>query len=69
MALLPEKNGQAMLVFDEIDKEAEAQAIAEADVEAGRIVPHEDVVRWLKTWGTPDELPRPVPGKRCRAVL
>jgi predicted transcriptional regulator len=41
-------------VFDEIDKETEAQAIAEAeaDVAAGRVVPHEDVVKWLETWGT-----------------
>ena len=52
-------------IFDEIDKEAEAQAIAEAeaDVDAGRVVPHEDVVKWLESWGKPDELPRPVPGK------
>ncbi len=53
-------------VFDEIDKEAEGRAIAEAeaDVEAGRTVPHEDVVEWLKSWGTPEELPCPVPRKR-----
>jgi predicted transcriptional regulator len=53
-------------VFDEIDQEAEAQAIAEAeaDVEAGRVVPHEDVVKWLESWGTPDELPCPMPKKR-----
>jgi len=42
-------------IFDEIDKEAEAQAIveAEADVAAGRVVPHEDVVKWLESWGKP----------------
>ena len=53
-------------IFDEIDQEAEAEAIAEAeaDVAAGRVVPHEDVVEWLKSWGTPDELPCPVPRKR-----
>ena len=53
-------------IFDEIDKEAEAQAIAEAeaDVKAGRVVPHEDVVKWLESWGKPDELPCPVPKKR-----
>ena len=53
-------------IFDEIDKETEAQAIeeAEADVAAGRVVPHEEVVEWLKSWGTPDERPAPVPRKR-----
>jgi predicted transcriptional regulator len=53
-------------IFDEIDRDAEAQANteAEADVEAGRVVSHEDVVKWLKSWGKPDELPRPVPQKR-----
>jgi predicted transcriptional regulator len=50
-------------IFDEIDEEEEERAIAEAeaDVAAGRVVPHEDVVKWLKSWGTPDELPCPKP--------
>ena len=50
-------------IFDEIDEEEEARAIeeAEADVAAGRVVPHEEVVKWLKSWGTPDELPCPKP--------
>jgi predicted transcriptional regulator len=53
-------------VFDEIDTEVEARAIAEAeaDVEAGRIVPNEDVVKWLESWGKPNELPCPIPKKR-----
>ena len=40
-------------VFDGIDEEAEARAIAEAeaDIDAGRIVPHEEVVKWLRSWG------------------
>jgi predicted transcriptional regulator len=66
MASVPEKKmAKRKPVFDEIDKEAEAQAIAEAeaDVKAGRVVPHEDVVKWLESWGTPDDLPCPVPGK------
>ena len=48
-------------IFDEIDVEAEATADAEAmaDIEAGRVVPHEEVAAWLKTWGTPDETPAP----------
>ncbi len=49
-------------IFDEIDQDAEARAIAEAeaDVAAGRVVPHDEVVKWLRSWGTPDELPCPV---------
>lgn len=35
--------------------EARAVAEAEADVAAGRLVPHELVVRWLRSWGKPDE--------------
>ena len=50
-------------IFDEIDEEAEARAIAEAraDVAAGRLVPHEKVAEWLRSWGTPNELPCPIP--------
>jgi predicted transcriptional regulator len=50
-------------IFDEIDTDAEKRAIAEAeaDVTAGRLVPHEDVVKWLQSWDTPDELPCPAP--------
>ena len=28
-------------------------------------LPNEDVVRWIKSWGTPDELPMPRPVKRA----
>ena len=50
-------------IFDKVDEEEEKRAIAEAeaDIEAGRFVPHEEVVKWLKSWGTPDELPCPKP--------
>ena len=41
--------------FDALDEEAEA------DVAAGRVVPHEEVAKWLLSWGTADELPCPVP--------
>lgn len=43
------------------EREAKLLAIAEAraDVAAGRIIRHEDMVRWLCSWGTPDELPPP----------
>ena len=32
---------------------------AEHEVEAGRFVPHEEVARWLLSWGTDHELPPP----------
>ena len=39
----------------EADEEAEARAIAEAetDIDTGRVVPHEEAVKWLRSWGTP----------------
>jgi predicted transcriptional regulator len=29
------------------------------DADAGRVVPHDDVVAWVESWGRPDE--RPIP--------
>ena len=48
-------------IFDIIDEEADERASleGEADADAGRLVPHEEVVEWLKTWGAPDEQPAP----------
>lgn len=48
-------------IFDEIDEahDAKRAAEAEADVAAGRLIPHAEVAAWLKTWGTPDEKPAP----------
>ena len=48
-------------IFDDVDAEAEAaaDARAQADVEAGRIISHGAVSRWLASWGTPNLLPRP----------
>lgn len=50
-------------LFDKVDEDEERRAIeqARADVAAGRVVPHEEVVRWLQSWGTANELPMPVP--------
>ncbi len=31
-----------------------------AEAEAGETVPHERVVAWLRSWGTPNELPPPL---------
>jgi hypothetical protein len=40
----------------------EAEARAEADVRAGRLISHEAVRRWLSSWGSAKRLPRPRPG-------
>jgi predicted transcriptional regulator len=40
----------------EIEKTKRALARAKA---GGPFVAHEDVVRWIESWGTPNELPRP----------
>ncbi len=47
--------------LDEIDPEMDERRLAEAeaDIAAGRLVPHARVVEWLMSWGTPDELPCP----------
>lgn len=37
----------------------ERSAAADADAAAGRVVPHEDVAKWLRTWGTPEGKPLP----------
>jgi len=57
----PEPDNSEPSIFDEIDEEAErlADERAEADVKAGRLVPHERVVKWLRSWGTPDKLATP----------
>jgi predicted transcriptional regulator len=36
-----------------------------AQVDAGEIVPLEDVERWVASWGMPRELPRPEPRKHA----
>jgi len=48
-------------IFEQIDDAAEARALdqAEADIAAGRVISHEAVMAWLRSWGTANELPRP----------
>ena len=43
------------------EQERQLERIREglADAEAGRVVAHEEVARWLESWGTEDELPPP----------
>jgi predicted transcriptional regulator len=51
-------------IFDDIDQEAEAaaDARAEADFSAGRVISHKAMKAWLLSWGTPGELPPPEVG-------
>lgn len=43
-----------------LSAEEEASLLkAEADADAGRVVPHSEVAKWLATWGTSDEGPPP----------
>ena len=44
---------------DELREVEEAIEQGLADAEAGRVVPHEEVVRWLRSLGTENELPMP----------
>ena len=48
-------------LFDTSDPAAEAaaDARAEADAAAGRVVSHAAVRRWLASWGSGARLPRP----------
>jgi predicted transcriptional regulator len=48
-------------LYDEPDLEADEQALkqGEADADAGRVMPHTEVAKWLATWGTPDAKPMP----------
>ncbi|MDR3518106.1 MAG: CopG family transcriptional regulator [Azospirillaceae bacterium] len=48
-------------VFEPTDDDALNRAVAEARAQlaAGPTIPLADVVRWLDSWGTPDELPAP----------
>lgn len=43
------------------EQEWQIKAIEEGlkDAEEGRLIPHEEVMQWLESWGTENELPRP----------
>jgi len=66
-------------IFDQVleaDPEADdiALAEAEADIRAGRVVPHAEVADWLKSWGTAEEAPPPAPwlkssGRGARSAI
>jgi predicted transcriptional regulator len=52
-------------IFEPPDEAAEEHALAEAEaqVEAGQFISHEAMVKWLRSWGTPSELPPPKLGE------
>lgn len=52
-------------LFEEIDEDEDARLIAEAEADfaAGRVISNEAMMRWIKSWGTPDELPPPECGE------
>ena len=53
-------------IFEELgdDPAVEAAADARADDEArhGRLISHDAMTRWLKSWGTARRAPKPAPG-------
>ena len=49
----------AVFILEEaVELDAREQK-AMADIDAGRFITHEAVVRWRKSWGTENELPPP----------
>jgi predicted transcriptional regulator len=47
-------------IFDaEPQAEEEALRRAEAEAAAGKGIPHDEVAKWLRTWGTPQSGPPP----------
>ena len=51
------ERGKFPLSQEEADRLSDERA--DADIAAGRGVPHALVREWLLTWGTPDEKPMP----------
>ena len=49
--------------YDEADQ-ARLDAEADADEVAGRLVPHSEVIAWVRSWGSDHGLPRPTPKPR-----
>lgn len=53
-------------IFEDASESAAADeaalAEARADIEAGRVISHQAVERWLLSLGTPEELPPPEVG-------
>lgn len=59
-----EEGPDLFTLFEESEENlAAAVAEAEADFAAGRVISHEAVTRWVRSWGTLDELPPPECGE------
>ena len=50
---------KSLFDMDDPVAEAAADARAEADVQAGRLIGHNAVKRWIASWGSAKPLPRP----------
>lgn len=58
-SLLAEQAISSFLEIQAWQVEKIKKSIAEADANPGKGIPHEKVVKWLRSWGTPNELPPP----------
>lgn len=52
-------------LLDKLDPRTEERALSEAekDIREGRVISHEAMKKWLKSWGKPGELPPPKRGE------
>ena len=52
-------------VFGDADEAADEASLRRglADAEAGRVISHEAMKRWLRSWGTDDPVPPPKCGE------
>lgn len=49
-------------IFDDPEADAASEARALEDVRQGRLISHEAVMRWLKSWADGTPLSKPKPG-------
>lgn len=59
--LVPAAEVQRALEAADREAESYVEAVREgiAAADTGQTLPYEDIRRWVLSWGTPDELPRP----------
>ncbi len=52
-------------VLDGVDPGTEERALAEAEtaIAKGRVISHQAMKKWLRSWGKPNELPPPKCGE------
>jgi RHH-type rel operon transcriptional repressor/antitoxin RelB len=48
-----------MAYLEDQERQVDKIRAGRADAKAARVVAHEEVTRWLESWGTEDELPPP----------